>query len=364
MGQYFYGYGDMVIGCNGEKGYIVIQPTQYPNYYTEPLHYKWSNGMEGDTIKDLDLGVYYVTVTDSSEPPKEMFSNGYAVYSDTANPKGGSIFLKEYNCLTGRGQLYFSIKYFVNRTYSYYDFYWEFPNGKTQQNVHQGNITTWDSLGVTAKGRYIITYTSRQTGCTSRDTFYYDPPPLATSPLSIELPNADTIDLGDHYLLEPKISSSATDLTQIQWYQGADSVQCALCPTLSIQPDTSSVYSVRIRDKNWCEAAASTHLVVNRVLMPKPYIPNVFSPNADTRNDYFCIYPSLYIRQVLRMQVFDRWGGVVFDKKDFLPSQESDGWDGTCRGQPCNMDTYTYWLEVQFKNGATEKYGGDVFLMR
>lgn len=52
------------------------------------------------------------------------------------------------------------------------------------------------------------------------------------------------------------------------------------------------------------------------------YVPNVFTPNGDGLNDVF--RPKGFGISKYEMQIFDRWGELLFSTKDF-----NQGWDGT-----------------------------------
>lgn len=67
-------------------------------------------------------------------------------------------------------------------------------------------------------------------------------------------------------------------------------------------------------------------------------IPNVISPNADGKNDYFRIegiegFPGS------ELTVFNRWGSQVFRDVDYR-----GGWDGRINGKPLSEGTYFYIL--------------------
>jgi gliding motility-associated-like protein len=89
------------------------------------------------------------------------------------------------------------------------------------------------------------------------------------------------------------------------------------------------------------------------------YAPNVFSPNGDGQNDWFeLVGPDL---QVLDMQVFDRWGGLVFRSQKPATTL---GWDGrTHHAATAAVGTYVWVAQVQ--QGARTGYvRGDVLLLR
>ena len=90
------------------------------------------------------------------------------------------------------------------------------------------------------------------------------------------------------------------------------------------------------------------------------YIPNVFSPNNDGINDFFVMYGSFpNVQMIKSFRVYDRWGGLMFEKTDFLPN-DPNGWDGKFRGKTVDAGVYTYAAEVLFIDGVVEVYGGDV----
>ena len=63
------------------------------------------------------------------------------------------------------------------------------------------------------------------------------------------------------------------------------------------------------------------------------FIPNVFTPNADGRNDVFYIEAQEGVT-VYKFQIFDRWGEKVHDG--------AYPWDGTFKGKPCQPGVYVY----------------------
>jgi len=97
------------------------------------------------------------------------------------------------------------------------------------------------------------------------------------------------------------------------------------------------------------------------------YIPNVFSPNRDGRNEDFRIFACQGVRSVNTVRVFDRWGGVVFEEDRFEPNC-LDGiklWDGTGRsGKTVNPGVFVYIIEVEFLDDTKLLYRGDITVVR
>lgn len=95
------------------------------------------------------------------------------------------------------------------------------------------------------------------------------------------------------------------------------------------------------------------------------YIPNTFSPNSDGINDTFQVFKDMevnaYIKEYL---VFNRWGSLLYEAKDFEFDAYTNWWDGEFRGEKMEVGVYIYYIEIEFENNKIKKYGGDIGLLR
>lgn len=90
-------------------------------------------------------------------------------------------------------------------------------------------------------------------------------------------------------------------------------------------------------------------------------VPNAFSPNGDGDNDYF--FPRQLLSQDIvsfKLQVFNRWGQLMFDSK----SLDGRGWDGRYNGIEQPHGVYIYQLIVEFEGIGQQYYRGNVTLIR
>lgn len=95
------------------------------------------------------------------------------------------------------------------------------------------------------------------------------------------------------------------------------------------------------------------------------YFPNAFSPNFDGVNDSFGPQEVTGAGTlVIRFQVFDRWGGVVFQQENGLLTEDRFRWNGQGRGKDLPVGIYVYTLEVRYPDGGTDTFSGDVLLLR
>ena len=70
-------------------------------------------------------------------------------------------------------------------------------------------------------------------------------------------------------------------------------------------------------------------------------IPTVITPNGDGYNDVWRIR-NIELYPNARVQIFDRWGKVVFNSQGGY----SNPWDGTYKGRLLPMDSYHYIIDL------------------
>ncbi|MCO6477231.1 MAG: gliding motility-associated C-terminal domain-containing protein [Phaeodactylibacter sp.] len=147
------------------------------------------------------------------------------------------------------------------------------------------------------------------------------------------------------------------------WQGPADSyLSCRDCPAPVARPLTTSVFSLLATSVNGCRSEdAITVFVARRDLV---YTPNVFSPNGDGQNDYFTVYPARAGAQVRKLQVFGRWGTLLFQAENIPGGVPELGWGGLARGNEAAPGVYVFHAEVVMPDGRVEIISGEVMLMR
>ena len=88
------------------------------------------------------------------------------------------------------------------------------------------------------------------------------------------------------------------------------------------------------------------------------YVPNAFSPDGDGNNDILWVRGRCITK--LHMDVYDRWGTLVFTSDD-----QAKGWEGNrSEKSEVRSEIYVYHLSVTFKNGTEKVLHGNVSLLR
>ncbi|HAN38134.1 MAG TPA: hypothetical protein DCQ29_04450, partial [Chitinophagaceae bacterium] len=120
-------------------------------------------------------------------------------------------------------------------------------------------------------------------------------------------------------------------------------------------------YILTVTNDGNCTSSDTVRILVN-CDNSNVFIPNTFSPNNDGINDVFFVRgKGLYAVSSLR--IFNRWGQMVFEKRNVTPNNPTDGWDGTINGKRPQSDAYVYVVEVQCTTGQTLKYTGTITLV-
>ncbi len=173
-------------------------------------------------------------------------------------------------------------------------------------------------------------------------------------------PNTTEVELGDQLTLQaildpvdtPNLTFTWTD-NQEQSYTGNPIVSTP--QNLTDQPTNVCYIATAVNDFG-CD---DTFEVCLDVYPPQVLIADAFTPNGDGTNDYFNLIVKRGNVVIDKMQIFNRWGQLLYDNED--PNQ---GWDGTFNGTLQPSDVYIYIVEIT--QGINEKklIKGDVSLIR
>jgi gliding motility-associated-like protein len=228
----------------------------------------------------------------------------------------------------------------------------------TNANVQNGQFIYWlDSNGNTvstvlnptdlAAGTYTLVAVSLD-GCvtTATSNTIIGEIPKATAsftmtdstgvvPLQVQFTNTSTAPTG-------------VTITNYSWHFGDPS-----STTTSVESpiftyyfgDSQDTIRLIITDSNGCTDTAYKYVDLKEPL-DSIFIPNVFSPNDDQKNDVFFV-KSFLIKE-LNVVIFNRWGQLIYEWEGV-----NTGWDGrTTSGQLAPEGTYYYMIKGELKDGS------------
>lgn len=184
---------------------------------------------------------------------------------------------------------------------------------------------------------------------------------VITEPVKVT-PNAGAdleIELGDRIDLNATVVPAG--FYQYNWYRG-DSVDCRTCQNTSAIPFNDGYFAIHVIDDNGCEGLDSIFVRVRKNY--EIYPPNVFSPNGDNINDLFYVQGSKSLVNIDELQIFDRWGNIMFNGINLIPASASSGWNGRSDGRSCLPGVYVYVIKGRFLDGFVKTVSGDLTLLR
>lgn len=217
-----------------------------------------------------------------------------------------------------------------------------------------GNIDSIIS-GLDGGFYYDVTVTDAW-NCTIEGTFYvgdtiWDPPLDAWA-------DPDTIFIGQSSQLEATHGYEIYDWTEIV-PPGTGSLDDPIIYNPLATPGYTTTYLVHILDSCGCESWDTVRVVVEDYICADPfiYIPNAFSPNGDGINDI--LYVRSEVADQLYLAIYDRWGQLVFVTEDF-----NTGWDGTFKGKPVDPAVFAYYLKARCLNMEIYEKKGNITVVR
>lgn len=150
------------------------------------------------------------------------------------------------------------------------------------------------------------------------------------------------------------IQATATD--SIQWTPSA-TLSCVNCEDPVATPLETTVYTLTTINADGCRN--SDEVIVSIICNGEVlYIPNIFSPNDNGKNDVFLVRNNGILKlQILR--IYDRWGELIFETDSW-----DKGWDGTYKGKQLPPAVYVYYLKAFCNSGDMILRKGNITLVR
>jgi len=108
---------------------------------------------------------------------------------------------------------------------------------------------------------------------------------------------------------------------------------------------------------NGCVGLTQQYKITVLPLNKDVFVPNVFSPNNDGKNDLLYVYGN-YIDKV-DMRIFNQWGQLIA-----TINNKAQGWDGKHKGNPQPVGVYVYILKATLTDGRTVDLKGSITLVR
>jgi gliding motility-associated-like protein len=230
---------------------------------------------------------------------------------------------------------------------------WLFQDGDSATTMGSATHTYWQD----GYYRPMLEITD-QNGCVYRDTLSQNlivwPSPRAsfsTNPEEIILPQTSVL-----------FSNNSQDASEYEWTFAGFGTSTEENPFFTFPPERAGSYLVTLSAFNQFGCIDS---VVKNVLIEDDlavYIPNCFTPDGDNVNDTWKVEGRGFTFENFRLQVYNRWGDVIFETADPL-----EAWTGEVRNGAYFSPNGVYFYRLIIRdvvNDVNHLYEGHLLILR
>ncbi len=189
-------------------------------------------------------------------------------------------------------------------------------------------------------------------GCAKQWSIIIHEPEL----LQVALRSSDTsVVAGVPFNLYAEVSPQNIDLKNIEWRP----------PGLFVYSDTlkqrlflseTTTFAIEIENQDGCIARDQVTVEVEKTNL---YFPNIIKPGSN-QDAYFTVYAGEGVAQIVLLQVYNRTGGLVFERNDFQPNDPLKGWNGRADGKYVQVGVYAWRAVVAYLDGHLQQFQGSV----
>ena len=178
--------------------------------------------------------------------------------------------------------------------------------------------------------------------------------PLPTVNLGADL----NVSTGSIINLNPVIQNGPI----INWaWAPSTGLSCTNCPSPALTVTDNIYYTLTVINNYGC-IGRDIISIFTFCKSAQVFIPNAFTPDGDGVNDKLMVRGKGIFVKTFR--IFNRWGELVFEQRNFNPNDIKYAWDGNVRGVPANSDVFVFTADVICDNGVLYTYKGNTTLLK
>lgn len=188
----------------------------------------------------------------------------------------------------------------------------------------------------------------------------------SSADINVHVKSLPTVDAGadtsypynSPFSIHPTYGNNITSYT----WTPSSSLSCTSCAFPNGVATKSETYHIAVTSDSGCIARDSITIFVQ---CKESYIlmPTAFTPNNDGLNDYY--YPiTRGIKTIVRFSIYNRFGQLVFEGRNFSPNEKSLGWNGQLKSTEQPSSVFVYFIEALCDQGETVYKKGSFVLLK
>ncbi|PLK42430.1 PKD domain-containing protein [Emticicia sp. TH156] len=244
----------------------------------------------------------------------------------------------------------------INTSGPLYSFVWDFGDNSPHDSINYSPIHSYKIEG--PKTVKLIGYGNTSKTCKNE------------YPVNINVRKKPTADFkiataGDILCSNQLIrfENLSKDATKYKWYFKDGHTLNAANPEVNLNAGFHDVSLVAYYENNTCKDSVyrDNYIEVDTCQIE---IPEVFTPNNDNIGDFFTAFGSKGLKKILLLRIRNRWGEIIFEKKDFEPNILTEGWDGKVNNLNMPEGAYVYEIEAEFIGNIKKQFKNNFSLVR
>ena len=154
-------------------------------------------------------------------------------------------------------------------------------------------------------------------------------------------------------------TTASANVVNYAW-SPATLLSCTNCAQPVVKPLYPVSYTVTVTSDKGCTATDNVQVTLE--CGKSFFIPNGFTPNGDGLNDRFYVLGGG--GTVKSFRIFNRWGKLIFERKEVAVNDSNAGWDGNSENKPQPTGSYVYHAVLTCFDGSLYEYKGTITLVR
>ncbi len=206
------------------------------------------------------------------------------------------------------------------------------------------------------EGSYLVSIVDDK-GCDFDTTIVIETIPLFEIDLEAEI----SLTTGNSGQLIAAVNIAEDEIETIQWTPSIG-LSCDTCLVTSLTAgNQDQVYTIGVTDVNGCYSEATIQLLTEAAIIVT--VPNIINVNGNNNNSNFTIYSNEEGAVISKLEIFDRWGSLMFNIENIPVNNATLGWDGTYNGTKLVPGVYVYLAEIIIEGQEKILKSGDITLL-
>lgn len=207
-------------------------------------------------------------------------------------------------------------------------------------------------------------------GCIHDTTVVINEPP----PVIADAVEDQEIELGEDAIIRGLVIQSVNGVGSTVWSPFDDVLDYDEANYIAtVFPKNTTTYTFTVTDTLGCTASAEVTIRIRKnYFLDYPNVIKIHKP-INPVNSYFNVYGNRAIKFVESLEIYDRWGNMVYQGFDsrlgktgvstFTVGAPMEGWNGTFRGKPVEQGVYAWVGVVRYIDDHVKVFSGDLTVL-